>query len=255
MKRYNLQQREHNFKIGMECPDIEPNIHEDTMFFLDGEPVGFFIKRMDEVMIKLATVANREFLSDRVPKQAMHRKKRDPNGGYIILEQISTIIGGIPKKGHLGRHYANLSAVHKSKTARPFVKAMLMLAQLAEGKVKELMPAQYESQVRQLDEAIIPRLRLTKMFTSSISNFNISAPFHRDTGNLKNTVNIIINKKSNATGGNLHVPEYGLTFDGDDNSMVVYPAWMSVHGVTPIHQNSKTGYRNSLVFYPYDLRK
>lgn len=255
MKKHILQKHNHSFKKGDLCPLVDPNVFEDTMFYLDGVLVGFFIKSIDEKMKKLATVANHEFLSNRVPKTVMVRKKRNKQGGYDIIEQLSTIIGGTPLKRHLGRHYANLSAVHRSQSSKPFIKAMLMIAKLAESKVKELMPEQYESQIRQLDEAIDPRIRLSKMFTSSISNFNISAPFHQDTGNLKNTVNVIINKKSNATGGNLHVPEFGLTFDGQDNSMIVYPAWMSLHGVTPINTISKKGYRNSLVFYPFDLRK
>ena len=88
------------------------------------------------------------------------------------------------------------------------------------------------------------------MFTSSISNYNISAPFHRDAGNLVGCVNVIIAKKENATGGNTTVPDYGATVDSCDNSMLVYPAWRNVHGVTPIVANEKDGYRNSLVFYP-----
>lgn len=34
-----------------------------------------------------------------------------------------------------------------------------------------------------------------------------------------------------------------------DNSMLVYPAWRNVHGVTPIVPTREGGYRNSLVFY------
>jgi hypothetical protein len=92
--------------------------------------------------------------------------------------------------------------------------------------------------------------KLGNMFTSSISNYNISAPFHRDTGNIKNTVNVIITKRKNSTGGNLHIPDYNATVDQCDGSMLVYPAWRNVHGVTPIHATHDGGYRNSLVFYP-----
>jgi hypothetical protein len=38
--------------------------------------------------------------------------------------------------------------------------------------------------------------------------------------------------------------------DSSDNSMLVYPAWRNVHGVTPIVPTHEGGYRNSLVFYP-----
>lgn len=35
-----------------------------------------------------------------------------------------------------------------------------------------------------------------------------------------------------------------------DYSILVYPAWRNVHGVTPIIPTHEGGYRNSLVFYP-----
>ena len=101
------------------------------------------------------------------------------------------------------------------------------------------------------DENNIPKKwRFCDLFTSSISNFNIPAPFHRDAGNLEGCVNVIIAKKKNATGGNTTVPDYAATMDSSDNSMLVYPAWRNVHGVTPIFPTHEGGYRNSLVFYP-----
>jgi len=78
------------------------------------------------------------------------------------------------------------------------------------------------------------KYRFGRLFTSSISNFNIAAPFHRDAGNLVGCVNVIIAKKKDASGGNTTVPDYNLTVDSSDNSMLVYPAWKNVHGVTPI---------------------
>ena len=88
------------------------------------------------------------------------------------------------------------------------------------------------------------------MFTSSISNFNIAAQYHRDTGNMLNSVNIIFTKRNNSKGGCLNVPDYDVTFEQADNSMLVYPAWKNIHGVTPIIPTAKNGYRNTLIFYP-----
>ena len=78
----------------------------------------------------------------------------------------------------------------------------------------------------------------------------IPAPFHIDNANLKNCVNVIITKRLNSKGGNLHVPDYNATFDSCNNSMLVYPAWKNIHGVTPIIPTHEGGYRNSLIFYP-----
>jgi len=249
MKTHILNRSNHSFKSGMICPHIQPNIKQDTLFILDNQPVGFFIKSIDAKMSKVANFADREFRSSRVPKEKM---QRSGSGG---VEQFSTIIGATPMRRRFGKHYNNISTVHQKKSAKEFIRAMLYLSSLAGNKIKEIMPEQYNTQKKIIEDAIPERLRFGKLFTSSISNYNIPASFHRDNGNLKNTVNVIVNKKQSVVGGNLYVPDFDLCFDGSDNSMIVYPAWLSLHGVTPIKPMNKLGYRNSLVFYPYDLRK
>ena len=63
-------------------------------------------------------------------------------------------------------------------------------------------------------------------------------------------VNVIICKKHNSKGGDLHIPDYNATVGQQDNSILVYPAWRNVHAVTPIIPTHEGGYRNSLIFYP-----
>ncbi len=118
-----------------------------------------------------------------------------------------------------------------------------------ENLIKEYMPKQYNLQKELIQNNVIKKYQFGNLFTSSISNFNISADFHMDTKNIKNSVNIIINKKENANGGNLYIPDYDACIDCIDNSLTVYPAWKSLHGVTPIIPTKENGYRNSLVFY------
>lgn len=255
MKRIDLIQVEHNRKIGEACEYIEPNVIEDCIFYADGEPIGFFLKKMPEKMCKLADLANAELLSKNVPKSEMQRPKMlgyDENGKGIIdrsIKQFSTILGSIPPKPHMRRNYGNLSSVHSVKTAQTFIKAMLLLAKESENLIKELLPKQYEQQM-ELFKDVNDKWKFGKLFTSSISNYNISAPFHRDTGNIIGAVNVIICKQNNSKGGDLHVPDYGATIGQLDNSILVYPAWKNVHGVTPIIPTHKGGYRNSLIFYP-----
>ena len=119
----------------------------------------------------------------------------------------------------------------------------------AENIIKELTPIIYQRQVK-LFEDVKKEWRFGNIYTGSISNFNISAPFHKDTGNIKGTVNTILTKRNNANGGCLNVPDYNVTFEQANNSMLVYPAWKNIHGVTPIIKTAKDGYRNSLIFYP-----
>jgi hypothetical protein len=95
--------------------------------------------------------------------------------------------------------------------------------------IKQILPSQYEKQV-ELFKDVPEKWRFANLFTSSISNYNISAPFHRDTGNIVGAVNVIICKKFNSKGGDLHIPDYGATIGQQDNSILVYPAWRNVHG-------------------------
>lgn len=255
MKTIELVGKPLTVKIGDECPDLPPNIKEDTMFLVDGEPIGFYLHDLPEKLKKLVEVANNELLSDRVPKQFMDRKKPmgvDANGKrlYRVIRQYSTIIGSIPPKPHMRRNYPSKSSVHQVKSAETFTKAMLLVCREAEELIKTLTPAIYEKQLAIINEKVPPKWRLGRLFTSSISNFNIAANYHIDGANLEGCVNVIIAKRSNARGGNTTVPEYDATMDSCDNSILVYPAWRNVHGVTPIIPLKEGGYRNTLVFYP-----
>tara|TARA_R110000803_G_scaffold32665_1_gene71824 strand:+ start:693 stop:1487 length:795 start_codon:yes stop_codon:yes gene_type:complete len=257
MKRIDLIEVKHETKIGQKCPYIEANITEDSIFYLDGEPVGFYMTQMTDKMCQLADIANKEFNSKNVPKTEMSRgpqgskkdKAQRAKDNIELVTQMSAILGGIPPKPHMRRPYPTISSVHSVNSAQTFIKAMLMLAKESEQLIKEIMPKQYEAQTK-LFEDVDKKWRFGNLFTSSISNYNISAPFHRDTGNIKGAVNVIICKRSNSKGGDLHVPDYDLTIGQQDNSILVYPAWKNIHGVTPIIPTHQGGYRNSLIFYP-----
>lgn len=249
MKTIELVQLQHSVKIGDRCGDIEPNITEDSIFMFEGEPVGFYLKEISGKLRQYIEIANAELLTDRVPKSEMRRSSglRDKEAE---VKQYSTIIGSCPPKPHMKRPYPAISSVHQVKTAQTFVKAMLLACKEAEDKINEITPTIFEKQLQIITDKVPPQFRFGRLFTSSISNFNIPAPFHRDAGNLEGCVNVIIAKKSHAKGGNTTVPDYGATMDSSDNSMLVYPAWRNVHGVTPIIPLKEDGYRNSLVFYP-----
>ena len=257
MKRIDLEQVEHSVKIGDKCPAFEPNITEDCIFYTDGEPIGFFMRQMPEKMCKLADLANIEFNSKGVPKAEMSRgpqgSKKDKveraKAGIKLVTQMSAILGSVPPKPHMRRPYPTRSSVHSVKSAQTFIKAMLLLAKESEQLMKQILPNQYEQQV-ELFKDVPEKWRFANLFTSSISNYNISAPFHIDTGNIKGAVNVIICKKHNSKGGDLHLPDYGATIGQQDNSILVYPAWRNVHAVTPITPTYEGGYRNSLIFYP-----
>jgi len=256
MKRIDLNQIEHSVKIGDDCPAFEPNVTEDCIFYADGEAIGFYMAKMPKKMCQLADIANKEFNSKNVNKTKLKRRTGDgvdeKTGKYKYkneVEQLSAIIGSIPPKPHMSRPYPSISSVHLNTKSKTFIKAMLLLAKESEKLIKQILPKQYEQQV-ELFKNVPKKWQFGNLFTSSISNFNISAPFHRDTKNIVGAVNVIICKQKNAKGGDLHVPDYNATIGQIDNSILVYPAWKNVHGVTPIIPTHEGGYRNSLVFYP-----
>lgn len=249
MKAIELIQLQHSVKVGDSCGEIAPNVIEDCIFTVDGKPIGFYLNSVQGKLRQLVEVANAELLSNRVPKSEMRRSSGLRNKETEV-RQFSTIIGSCPPKPHMRRPYPTISSVHQVKTAQTFVKAMLMACHEAEEVIKQITPEIYETQKRIIEEKIPPQWRFGNLFTSSISNFNIAAAFHRDAANLEGCVNVIIAKRKNAKGGNTTVPDYGATMDSCDNSMLVYPAWRNLHGVTPIVPLKPDGYRNSLVFYP-----
>jgi len=254
MKIIKLKKIEHNVKIGDKCPYYDPTISEDCLLDVDGEIIGFYIKdisKYNKKLTQLLSIANKEFRSDNVSKSNMSRGMSSDMmraGIRNNLSQYSTILGSIPPKPHFRRHYANISSVHREPKAQTFIKAMIAACCEGEKIIKKLTPHIHKRQV-ELFEDIKKEWRFGNIYTSSISNFNISAPFHRDTGNIEGSVNIILTKRNNSNGGCLNVPDYNATFEQADNSMLVYPAWKNVHGVTPIKKIADDGYRNSLIFY------
>ena len=249
MKRLDLVKINHNVKVGDNCEYKEPNITEDCVFYEDGKPIGFFIENIKGKLKDYIEIANKELRSKNVPKSEMKRSSGLHNTEKEVL-QYSTILGSIPPKPHMRRPYPSISSVHNVPTAKIFIKAMVLACGEAEKLVKEILPEQYDFQKKCIEDNVPKQFRFGNLFTSSISNYNISAPFHIDNGNLKGCVNVIITKKFKAKGGDLNVPDYGATMDSSNNSLLVYPAWRNIHGVTPIETFSEDGYRNSLIFYP-----
>ena len=254
MKELHLKEVSHNVKVGDTCDYICPNILEDTLFIGEGKPIGFYIKDIGKYSQKasqLADIADKELRSKNVPKSLMKRSSGfiDDDKSKQVL-QYSTILGSIPPKPHMRRPYPTRSSVHGVATAKTFIKAMLMLAKESENIIKQITPELYEQQKNIIADNIAKEWRFSDLFTSSISNFNIAADFHRDNGNLKGCSNVIIAKRKNSVGGCTTIPDYDATVASDDNSMLYYPAWRNVHGVTPITPTHSNGYRNTLVFYP-----
>lgn len=244
MKIVELKQLDHDVKIGHQPGNIEPNVTEDSLFVSGGKPVGFYLSSIPEGLMRIVNIANTELNSKRVPKSTMKRQSS--------VEQYSCILGSIPPKPTFRRNYPTKSSVHSVPTAQNFIKAMIIAGIESLKLIKEVEPSIYDTHRAAVEERVPPSWRFAELFSSSISNYNIAAPIHRDTLNVVGAVNVIITKRQNSVGGNLYVPDYEMTFNSSDNSMIVYPAWKNSHGVTPIIPTRVGGYRNSLIWYALD---
>ena len=260
MKTLKLELREHNIKIGKRCDFVPPTVTESCLLEYNEKIIGFYLTDLPDKLKQYITIANKEFLTKNVPKSLLERAevyKMQQKYGISRAEakarstvQMSTILGAVLAKAHLRRPYNSVSAVHTNTKAKTFIKAMLLACQESEKLIQKYMPEQYEIQKKLIEETTLPKYRFGKLFTSSISNYNIAAPFHQDRGKLKNTVNVILTKRKDTEGGALCVPDFNHTFEQADNSILVYPAWYNIHGVTKIIQHNEDAYRNSLIFYP-----
>tara|TARA_R110000822_G_scaffold144974_3_gene283770 strand:+ start:2140 stop:2952 length:813 start_codon:yes stop_codon:yes gene_type:complete len=248
-------------RVGDRVGAIQPNIFEDCLLAEKGVAVGFYISdigKYSEKLKKLMTLADAELRSERVPKSLLERTdvfnavyregKSRKQAKAEQTVQYSTIIGNIPAKPHMRRPYHNKSSVHSVESAKPFVKAMRLAADEMVKIIKDVCPEIYDSQIEAIKN-IPEKWKFGEMFTSSISNYNISAPIHIDKGNVVPSYNCIYTTRINSTGGCLYVPEYEAIFEQPNNSLLVYPAWRNKHGVTDIVPTHDGGYRNSLVFY------
>ena len=102
MKRIDLKLREHTVNIGDKCGPIEPNITVDSIFYLNNEPIGFYIKDISKHSKKLSqfiSIANKELRSKNVPKSEMGRTSGQHNDKKKV-QQFSTIIGSVPPRPH-----------------------------------------------------------------------------------------------------------------------------------------------------------
>jgi hypothetical protein len=260
MKTLKLELQKHDIKIGKRCEYMPSTITDSCILEYENKVIGFYLTELPSKLKQYISIANKEFLSDNVPKSLLERAdvmKMQQKYGITRAEakarntvQMSTILGGVLAKAHLRRPYNSVSQVHTHQKAKTFIKAMLLACLESEKIIKQYMPEQYTSQKKLIEETTLPKYRFGNLFTSSISNFNIAAPFHQDRGNLKNTVNAILTKRKDTDGGALTIPDFGHTFEQADNSLLVYPAWFNVHGVTKIIKHNEDAYRNSLIFYP-----
>ena len=119
-----------------------------------------------------------------------------------------------------------------------------------EGFYREHFPEVLETHYRVVEQKILPEWRISgSPFTSGIVNKNNELPYHRDAGNFKGVYSNMIAFKNQVSGGRLCVPEFGIKFEIEDNSLLIFDGQKYLHGVTPIIKTGRQSYRYTVVYY------
>jgi hypothetical protein len=86
------------------------------------------------------------------------------------------------------------------------------------------------------------------LWTSGVINQASALPYHRDRANFDSWSAMPVVRRG-MEGGDLHMPEYGITVNCRDGWALWFNGYAHVHGVTPMKLRAKDGYRYSIVFY------
>ena len=115
--------------------------------------------------------------------------------------------------------------------------------------LREQLPEVFEHDMNELSQ-VLPEWRMTEdnLWTSGVINQASALPYHRDGSNF-DTWSAMPVLRRGMDGGNLHMPEYGITINCRDGWALWFNGYAYVHGVTPMSPRAKDGYRYSIVFY------
>lgn len=115
--------------------------------------------------------------------------------------------------------------------------------------LREILPEIHEHDSEVLEQ-VLPEWRMTEdaLWTSGVINQSSQLPYHRDRANFETWSAMPVLRRG-MSGGHLHIPEYGITVNCRDGWVILFNGYRFVHGVTPMQQKTKDGYRYSIVFY------
>lgn len=86
-------------------------------------------------------------------------------------------------------------------------------------------------------------------WTSGIVNDTAGLYYHYDRNNVPSTWSAMITLRAGTKGGHLHIADYDLTMSCRNGDLLFFPGMDLIHGVTPITESLKGGYRFTAVYY------
>lgn len=111
-------------------------------------------------------------------------------------------------------------------------------------------PLAHKVTVEAATEAIPALWRLRDLpWTSGVINRTSALPYHRDSGNLKETWSAMLGARRDIEGGHLHLADYDVWLGIPHGSVCIFDGQSVLHGVSPIHPVSRRAIRYTIVAY------
>jgi hypothetical protein len=198
---------------------------------------------------------------DGTPRVVYLRRDDIDSGGLAdslrdIEVGVSTRSGGLPTRSRqFGarppialRHYDHCTETTLRREHPDVFERLRLLGGVCAEEYRRWRPELFAAQM-ELVERIRPEWRMVGPFTSGIVNFESALPYHRDGGNYRYTWNVMATLRAGADGGMLVLPGLRLALVCADQTMSLFDAQGTTHGVTPIERTRRDGTRISVVYY------
>lgn len=237
MKRLDLQFREVDIekykKRTAFIADVEHIITEDTIIYVDGQPVVLYasLSHLDTSALRWAVKSQ---------KYTVTKRSRG-------LAQQSSVFGYYPRNP-LRHDYCRLSQM-----ARDYPKQHYVITEFIkeiENFYKTYFPETYHIHEEMVEEKVLGEYKLGGTpFTSGIVNKNNQLKYHYDAGNFRGVLSNMIVFKKGTSGGHLCIPSLNVALEVADNSLTIFNGQDILHGVSEISYDQPDGYRYSIVYY------
>lgn len=213
--------------------DYSRVIDEDCVLYLDGAPVGLYMKLPEAELAPIRAAVQRiEFIK-----------------GYRTqgLKSTSRVVGFQPRVT-VRRDFCTVAAL--AREAPGAHQAICDGAALSTRELLRHVPEVGGKHAAIVSEKVKPEWTLSNSsYTSGIVNYNNPLRYHHDAGNLPGTWNAMLTFKKDIEGGYLSVPELDIAFAVRDGTLSIFNAQGLLHGVTPFKKCSTTAHRYTLVYY------
>lgn len=222
--------------VGDTVPSIEPNITEACVIrdAETGEAVFAYLPLPRQSVAEL--------------RRAVLRVKYGHTlRGVRGVINVSRVFGMSPRKPMVSRESCRPTTLSQEEPESHAV--IVNMAYALEDQLREVFPevhAKDSEEIRQV--ANDWRMAEDALWTSGVINKTSTLPYHRDGFNFDTWSAMPVVRRS-VTGGYLHIPEYDITCSARDGYALYFCGHRLVHGVTPMTQTKRDGYRYSIVYY------